>query len=54
MYRPSPGAGDFLKVDWAKLYIYSGNLVTDQVSPEQQALNDAANLAGAGDETHSP
>ena len=54
MYRPSPGVGDLLKVDWAKLYIYSGNLVTDQVSPEQQALNDAANLAGASDEITLP
>ncbi len=54
MYRPSPGVGDLLRVDWAKLYVYSDNLVTDQVSNEQQALYDAANLAGAGDESHSP
>jgi hypothetical protein len=54
MYRPSPSSGDMLRVDWATLYTNDSILVMDVVNPSQQALNDAANLTGGGDVTHSP
>lgn len=49
--------GDELRVDWATLMTNAGGfIVSDTVSPEQQALNDAANLQGDAnfDINHSP
>jgi N-acetylneuraminic acid mutarotase len=54
MYRPSPGAGDLLRVDWATLWTNSSFHVTDVVSQEQQLLNDAANLMGGGEVNKAP
>ncbi len=43
---------DELRVDWATLYTdVEGTIMSDTVSPEQQLLNDAANLNPVGDET---
>lgn len=43
---------DELLVDWAILYTdVGGMMMTDTLSPEQQLLNDAANLNPIGDET---
>lgn len=52
----STATGDELRVDWATLYTDDGGMImTDTVSPEQQLLNDAANLNPTGDETgHNP
>lgn len=47
MYKTSTDGDTFL-VDWAKLTPLEANTrVTDVVSPEQQVLNEAANLAGS-------
>jgi len=52
----STDTGDELRVDWATLYTDGGGMImTETVSPEQQLLNDAANLNPTGDETgHNP
>lgn len=52
----STATGDELRVDWATLYTdVEGTIMSDTVSPEQQLLNDAANLNPVGDETgHMP
>lgn len=48
----SNAAGDEIRVDWATLYTdVDGMMMSETVSPEQQQLNDAANLNPIGDET---
>lgn len=54
MYRPDPSSGDVLRVDWATLWTNGTLQVKDVVSPEQQLLNDAANLNSTGDPSKSP
>jgi hypothetical protein len=48
-FEDSVTFGDTVRVDWATLSSYAEELpvITDTVSPEQQALNDAANAGGA-------
>ena len=56
-YAPSPLMGDQLWVDWATLSTVVSREILDTVSPEQQALNDAANAAGSAKQTskeHQP
>lgn len=51
MYSTTDPADELL-VDWAVLYTdVAGMMMTDTVSPDQQLLNDAANLNPIGDET---
>jgi len=52
-YSPSPLTGDQLWVDWATLSTVVSREILDTVSPEQQALNEAAQ-EGAGNKNYSP
>jgi hypothetical protein len=52
-YAPSPLTGDQLWVDWATLTNVAPREILDNISPEQQALNEAAQ-EGAGNKNYSP
>ena len=52
-YSPSPLTEDQLWVDWATLSTVVSREILDTVSPEQQALNEAAQ-EGAGNKNYSP
>jgi hypothetical protein len=55
MYRDAASSGNSLWVDWATLTPLAGAKVeAATVSAEQQALNDAANRRGGGDENRAP
>jgi len=52
-YSPSPLTGDQLWVDWATLTNIAPREILDTISPEQQALNEAAQ-EGAANKNYSP
>ena len=59
MYRNSDSSGDQLWADWATLSTFGTTslgapTITDTVSSEQQALNEAANKLGGGNEDMAP
>jgi hypothetical protein len=58
MYRSSTSTDDELDVDWAKLSVLGSGVnkpdVPDEVSPQQQALNDEANRHGGGSVNMAP
>jgi hypothetical protein len=54
MYRDATSTGNLFRVDWARLSVLDGAVIADEVSPEQQALNEAANRLGGGSPDYAP